>query len=94
MKSKTNINEIALLLNPNSRRRQYEEQMRKTESAYPQFRYGVPFMAKESGVAIESESSGKTLNIPWEEVIHKHVRTTDNIDIGDVETVGNEFHCS
>jgi hypothetical protein len=70
---------------------QYEEQMKKTESAYPQFRYGVPFMAKESGVAIESESSGKTLNIPWEEVIHKHVRTTDNIDIGDVETVGNEF---
>ena len=48
-------------------------------------------MAKESGVALKSESSGETLNIPWEEVIHKRVRTTDNIDIGDVETVGNEF---
>lgn len=70
---------------------EYEEQMRKTESTYPQFRYGVPFMAKESGVALESETSGKTLNIPWEEVIHKRVRTTDNIDIGDIETVGNEF---
>ena len=70
---------------------EYEDQMRKVESTYPQFRYGVPFMAKESGVALKSESSGETLNIPWEEVIHKRVRTTDNIDIGDVETVGNEF---
>jgi hypothetical protein len=70
---------------------EYEEQMRKVESTYPQFRYGVPFMAKESGVALKSGSSGETLNIPWEEVIHKHVRTTDNIDIGDIETVGNDF---
>ena len=70
---------------------EYEEQMRKVETTYPQFRYGVPFMAKESGVALKSESSGETLSIPWEEVIHKHVRTTDNIDIGDVEIVGNEF---
>ena len=70
---------------------EYEEQMKRTESTYPQFRYGVPFMAKETGVALESESSGKTLNIPWEEVIHKRVRTTDNIDIGDIETVGNDF---
>jgi hypothetical protein len=36
-------------------------------------------------------SGETTLNIPWEEVIHKHVRTTDNVDIGDVERVGNEF---
>jgi hypothetical protein len=70
---------------------EYEEQRKKTESIYPQFRYGVPFMAKEPGVALKSESSGETLNIPWEEVIHKHVRTTDNVDIGDIETVGNEF---
>jgi len=27
------------------------------------------------------------LKIPWEEIIHKHVRTTDNIDIGDVDRV-------
>jgi hypothetical protein len=71
--------------------REYEEQRRKMESIYPQFSHGIPFMAKESGVALKSESSGDTLNIPWEEVIYKHVRTTDNRDIGDVETVGNEF---
>lgn len=70
---------------------EYEEQRKKTESTHPQFRYGVPFMTKEPGVALKSESSGETLNIPWEEVIHKHVRTTDNVDIGDIETVGNEF---
>jgi hypothetical protein len=27
----------------------------------------------------------------WEEVIHKRVKTTDNVDIGDIELVGNEF---
>ena len=31
------------------------------------------------------------LKIPWEEIIDKHVRTTDNIDIGDVDRVGNQF---
>ena len=31
------------------------------------------------------------LKIPWEEVIHKHVRTLDNVDIGDVDRIGNEF---
>jgi hypothetical protein len=70
---------------------EYEEQRRKMESTYPQFSRGVPFMAKEPGVGLKSESSGETLNIPWEEVIYKHVRTTDNRDIGDIETVGNEF---
>jgi hypothetical protein len=48
-------------------------------------------MAKEPGVALKSESTGDTLNIPWEEVIYKRVRTTDNIDIGDIETVGKDF---
>src|SRR5919199_1549215 len=43
------------------------------------------------GGAGSSSAAGETLNIPWEEVIHKHVRTTDNVDIGDVERVGNEF---
>jgi hypothetical protein len=70
---------------------EYEEQRRKMESAYPQFSRGVPFMAKEPGVTLKSEPSGETLNIPWEEIIHKSVRTTDNRDIGDIETVGNEF---
>jgi hypothetical protein len=70
---------------------EYEEQRRKMENTYPQFSRGVPFMAKEPGVGLKSEFSGETLNIPWEEVIYKRVRTTDNRDIGDIETVGNEF---
>jgi hypothetical protein len=70
---------------------EYEEQRRKMEATYPQFSRGIPFMAKEPGVELKSESSGETLNIPWEEVIYKHVKTTDNRDIGDIETVGNEF---
>jgi hypothetical protein len=70
---------------------EYEEQRRKMEATYPQFSRGIPFMAKEPGVELKSESSGETLNIPWEEVSYKHVKTTDNRDIGDIETVGNEF---
>jgi len=68
---------------------EYEEQRKKVESSYPQFSYGVPFIAR--GVELKSESFGESLNILWEEVINKRVRTTDNRDIGDIETVGNEF---
>ena len=75
-----------------------DEQRRRVESKYPQFSHGVPFMTKEPGVTITSgkkvgagETSVETLNIPWEEVIHKRVRTSDNVDVGDIETVGNEF---
>jgi hypothetical protein len=67
------------------------EHKAKTESLYPQYLHAVPFMAKEPGVSLNDQQSGETLNIPWEEVIHKHVRTTDNVDIGDVEKVGNGF---
>ena len=84
---------------------EYMEQKRRVDSTNPQFLHGIPWMAKESGVGLSSGYSGTssgdasaaaagsetTLNIPWEEVIHKHVRTTDNVDIGDVERVGNEF---
>lgn len=48
-------------------------------------------MAKEPGLEIRGEESGDILKIPWEDVIHKHVRTSDNLDIGDVDRVGNEF---
>jgi hypothetical protein len=48
-------------------------------------------MAKEPGISLKDQQSGEALNIRWEEVIHKHVRTSDDIDIGDVERVGNEF---
>jgi hypothetical protein len=70
---------------------EYLERKSKVESLHPQFLHGVPFMAKEPGVSLEDRGSGQTLNIPWEEVIHKHVKTTDKVDIGDVEKVGNEF---
>ena len=70
---------------------EYLERKSKVESSHPQFLHGIPFMAKEPGVSLEDRQSGQTLNIPWEEVIHKRVKTTDDVDIGDVEKVGNEF---
>ena len=67
------------------------EQNAKSESLHPQYLHAVPFMAKEPGVSLKDQQSGEALNIPWEEIIHKHVRTIDNVDIGDVEKVGNGF---
>jgi hypothetical protein len=58
---------------------------------YVSYHEVIPFMAKEPGVQLKGEKSGEILNIPWEDVIHKHVRTVDNVDIGDVDRVGNEF---
>lgn len=37
------------------------------------------------------KSPFNVLTIPWEQMIHKHVRTSDNVDVGDVDKVGNEF---
>ena len=51
----------------------------------------IPLMAKEPGLEIKTPSMEEELKVPWEEIIHKHVRTTDNIDIGDVDRVGNQF---
>jgi hypothetical protein len=51
----------------------------------------IPFMAKEPDLQLKGKDSENVLTIPWEDVIHKHVRTVDNIDIGDVDRVGNEF---
>jgi hypothetical protein len=73
------------------RTEEYMNRKRKVEENYPQFLHGIPFMSKEPGVTLQSSSSGGTVNIPWEEVIHKHVRASDNVDIGDIEKVGNEF---
>ena len=70
---------------------EYMEHRRKVDSTYPQFIHGIPWMAKEPGVQLQTEQLGETLTIPWEEVIHKRVKTTDNADIGDIELVGNEF---
>jgi hypothetical protein len=73
------------------RTEEYMNRRRKVEENYPQFLHGIPFMAKEPGVTLQSNASSGAVNIPWEEVIHKRVKTTDNVDIGDVEKVGNEF---
>jgi hypothetical protein len=71
---------------------EYMEQKHKVDSTHSQFLHGVPWMAKEPGVTLQSQpSADEELNIPWEEVIHKRVKTTDNVDIGDIDTVGNEF---
>jgi hypothetical protein len=70
---------------------QYLEQNNKIESEQPQSLHGVPFMARESGVTSRSGLTGEELNIEWAEVIHKHVRAADDVDMGDVQRVGNEF---
>jgi hypothetical protein len=70
---------------------EYMEQKRRVESQYPQFLHGVPWMAKEPGTEIPVDFSGTTYNIPWDEIIHKHVRTSDNVEVGYVERIGNEF---
>jgi len=51
----------------------------------------IPFMAKEPGLDIQTPSMESELKIPWEEIIHKHVRTSDNLELGDVDRVGDEF---
>lgn len=58
---------------------------------YNAFHEVIPFMAKEPGLALKGEKTGDILKIPWEDVIHKHVTTVDNVDIGDVDRIGNEF---
>ena len=63
----------------------------RTGEGYTSYHEIIPFMAKEPDLVLKGENSGETLKIPWEDVIHKHVRTLDNVDIGDVDKVGNEF---
>jgi hypothetical protein len=71
---------------------EYLKRKQTVDEKYPQvFVNGIPFMAKEPGIQLESKRLGGTLNIPWSEVIFKRVKTTDDIDIGDIETVANEY---
>ena len=51
----------------------------------------IPSMAQEPGLEIKTSSMDEGLNISWDEIIHKHVRAADNVDLGDVDKVGNEF---
>lgn len=62
-----------------------------SEEGYEYYHEVIPFMAKEPGIEFKGEKSGDILKIPWDQIIHKHVRTTDNIDVGDVDRIGNEF---
>lgn len=70
---------------------EYREHIRKVDATYPQFVHGVPVMAKEPDTLIPVDYSGTSYNIPWDSIIHKHVRTSDNVEVGYVERVGNEF---
>ncbi len=63
----------------------------RMEANYPQFVHGVPWMAKEPSTEIPIDYSGTTYNLPWDQLIHKHVRITDNVEVGYVEPIGNEF---
>ncbi|MGI8720397.1 MAG: hypothetical protein ACR2KF_07720 [Nitrososphaeraceae archaeon] len=63
----------------------------RTGEGYNSYHEVIPFMAKEPGLELKGEKTGDTLKIHWEDVLHKHVRAADNVDIGDVDRVGNEF---
>ena len=41
---------------------EYMEHSRKVDCIYPQFLHGIPWMAKEPGVQLQTEQSGETLN--------------------------------
>ena len=67
------------------------QEAERTGEGYTSYHEVIPFMAKEPGLELKGEKTGDILKIPWEDVIHKHVRSVDNVDIGDVDRLGNEF---
>jgi hypothetical protein len=67
------------------------QEAERTGEGYSSYHEIIPFMAKEPDLELKGEKTGEILKIPWEDVIHKHVRTLDNVDIGDVDRLGNEF---
>lgn len=71
---------------------EYIERKTKIDKEFPQFVDGVPFMAKEPDIVLTLDpNKNDKLNIPWNEVVNKHVRSSDNVDIGDIEQVGNGY---
>jgi hypothetical protein len=70
---------------------EYRKQMRKVETTHPQFARNVPWMAREPSTEIPVDYSGTTYSIPWNELIHKHVRASDNVEVGYIERIGEEF---
>jgi hypothetical protein len=69
----------------------YLEHKKRVDEEHPQFVHGVPLLAPEPGMTLKSDVTGEEVKIEWANVIHKHVRASDNVDIGDVERVGNEY---
>ncbi len=67
------------------------QEAERTGEGYNSYHEVIPFMAKEPGLELKGQRTGEVLKIPWEDVIHKHVMTADNIDMGDVDRIGNEF---
>ena len=70
---------------------EYLEHKRNVDTQYPQFLHGIPWMAKEPGVSLQTPVTHEPLHIAWENVIHKRVMSSDSIDIGDVDQVGTNF---
>lgn len=71
---------------------EYVERKTKMDKEFPQFVDGVPFMAKEPDIVLTLDpNKNEQLKIPWNEVVNKHVRSSDNVDIGDIEQVGNGY---
>jgi hypothetical protein len=70
---------------------EYQGRVIQAESVQPQFVHDVPRMAREPLTEISDDYSGRTYNIPWDQLIHKHARTTDKVEIGYVERIGDEF---
>ena len=67
------------------------QEAERTGEGYNSYHQIIPFMAKEPGLELKGQRTGEVLKIPWEDVIHKHVMTADNVDMGDVDRIGNEF---
>lgn len=71
---------------------EYIDRKKQIDKEFPQFIDGVPFMAKEPDISlILNTNKNEKLTIPWSEVVNKHVRSSDNVDIGDIEQVGNGY---
>ncbi len=70
---------------------EYQERVYQMESIHPQFVHGVPRIAKEPSMEISANHNVRTYNIPWDQLIHKHAKTADKVEIGYVERIGDEF---
>ena len=50
------------------------QEAERTGEGYNSYHEVIPFMAKEPGLELKGEKTGDILKIPWEDVLHKHVR--------------------